>query len=211
MGVLSVVSLVPCKNKNLSLFDILTYFEKLPILTLQVLAFSLWGTNTSKKSHVIRYKIVIQVALKELCEGDSNNSGKGNHGTPKGWKLTLRMCFEWTRLAGNRVQCFLSTKKWLDFGVKKHSAVNLLEPNRGIQHLPFPVTEGNIYHHLPQAPVTGRGASCVEKVRLLSREHRKGFVTGEPRTPLTSFRPSIKSKRSPNWKHYILKKDNANC
>lgn len=65
--------------------------------------------------------------------------------------------------------------------------MNLLEPNRGIQQLLFPVTKGNFYNRLQQAPVTGRNL-----VLLLSREHKKGFVTGEPRTPSTSFRPSIK-------------------
>lgn len=38
MGVLSVISQLPYKNNNLSLFDVLTSFEKLAILTLQVLA-----------------------------------------------------------------------------------------------------------------------------------------------------------------------------
>lgn len=54
-GFVSVVSLVPCKNNNLSLFDILTYSEKWPILTLQVLVLkSGVRTNKSKKSHVMR-------------------------------------------------------------------------------------------------------------------------------------------------------------
>lgn len=94
--------------------------------------------------------------------------------------MTVRTRFELSGFAGNKVQCFLSTEKLLDFGVRNQSAMP--EPNRGTQQKFIPVTEGN-------KPVR-KSAATFQRVRLTSVSKR-GFAP-ENQIPCAFSRHTIK-------------------